>query len=76
MNKAGHPTYLNEDEESFLVASSDIEGDHGLPLYRHGVAQQLQNVFEAVNSWCGDYDIQEKSYLRHCREAIKLMNIK
>ena len=32
MKKSGRPTYLNEDEESLLVASADIEGGNFLPL--------------------------------------------
>ena len=39
MKKPGHPTYLNEDEESFEVASADIEGCHGLALDCCGVSQ-------------------------------------
>ena len=32
MNKIGHPTYLSNDKESFIIAASEIEGGHGLPL--------------------------------------------
>ena len=59
INKAGRPTYLNENEGSLLVASAKIEGGHGLPLDCRGVAKQLKDVFKAVNYQCGDYDIQE-----------------
>ena len=58
-NKAGQKTYLNEDDESLVVASADIEGDHGLPLDCRGVSHQLQNFFKAVKYRCGDYGIQE-----------------
>ena len=30
--KNGRPTYLNSDEEALVVASSEIEGAHGLPI--------------------------------------------
>ena len=35
MNKMGHPTYLNNDEESFIVTLADIGGVHSLPMDTH-----------------------------------------
>ena len=37
MKKAGRRTYLNQDEESLVVASANIEGGRGIPLDCHGV---------------------------------------
>ena len=59
MKKSGHQTYLNEDKESLVVASDNIEGGHGLPLDCRGVFQQLQNAVKDTKYRCGDYDIQE-----------------
>ena len=41
MNKTGQQTYLNEDKESLVIASDDIEGGHGLPFDWRGVTKQL-----------------------------------
>ena len=57
--KAGRQNYLNEDEESLLVASAKIEGNRGLPLDCRAVAQQFQNFVKAVNYQCSDYNIKE-----------------
>ena len=56
INKSGGRTYLNEDEESLVVASAKIEGGNGIPLYCCGVSQKLQNFSKDINSRCGDYD--------------------
>ena len=48
MKKAGHPTYLNEDEETLLVASDDIKGGHGLPLDCSVVAKHMQKFLQAM----------------------------
>ena len=76
MKKTGWRTYLNEDEESLVVTSSNIKVVHGLPLDFRGVAQQLQNVVKAVKAQCGDYDIKDKSSMRYFREVIKRVNKK
>ena len=57
MKENGLPTYLNEDKESLLIASGDVEGVHGLPFECHGVANQLQKFVNAVKSLCGDNNI-------------------
>ena len=44
MKKAGKKTYLNEDEESLVIVSSDIECGHGLPFDCCSVAKQLHNI--------------------------------
>ena len=57
MKKAGWRYYLNEDEESLVIASDDIEGVQGLPLDCRGVAENLQKVVKTVKYWCVYYDI-------------------
>ena len=54
MKKAGKKTYLNEDEESLVIVSSDIECGHGLPFDCCSVAKQLHNIVKSIKSWCGD----------------------
>ena len=76
MNKSGQPTYLNEDKESLVIATANIEGSHGLPFDCHGVAMQFQNVAKAVKSQCGDNEILHKSSMRYFREVIKRVNKK
>ena len=60
MKKLGWPTYLNEDEESLVISSAEIEGVRGLPFDCHGDAMQLQTVFKAFKFRCGDHDTLEK----------------
>ena len=74
MQKPGQRTYLNEDKDSLVIASSKIEGGHRLPLDCRGVAHQLQNVVGAANYRCGDNGIIEKSSMRYFRELIKRVN--
>ena len=74
MKKPGQQTYLNEDEESLVIASTDIEVFHGLPLDCRGVAQQFQNVVGDVNYRCGDNGILEKYSMGYFRELIKRVN--
>ena len=58
IKKSGQLNYLNEEEESLVVALAYIESVHGLPLNFLGVAQQFQNVVKDVKSRCDDYDIK------------------
>ena len=46
--KSGQQNYLNEDEESLVIASDDIEGGNGLPFDCLGVENQLQNIVKSV----------------------------
>ena len=48
--KVGRPTYLNSDEEALVVASAEIEGANGLPIYVNTLGGELQLVIRAVNS--------------------------
>ena len=74
MNKSGQVTYRNEDKDSLVVASDDIEGFHCQPINCRGVSQNLQNVVNAVNSRCDDWKIKYKSSMRYFREAIVRAN--
>ena len=48
--KFGRPTYLNSDEESLVVASVDIEGARGLPIYVNTLGAELQCFIKKVNA--------------------------
>ena len=48
MNKIFHQTYLSKDKESLIVASTDIEGVHDLPLDSNYIFYQLQCFIRAV----------------------------
>ena len=39
MKKAGHPNYLSKDKDLLIVASADIEGGYGLPLYSNALEE-------------------------------------
>ena len=47
MKKVYCRTYLNEDKDSLLVASAEIESDHSLPSGFPGVAHQLKRFIKA-----------------------------
>ena len=48
-----------------MIASDEIEGGHGLSFDWNSVAMQFQNVVMDINSWCGDYNILQKSSMRY-----------
>ena len=59
-----------------VVAVSNIEGGHGLPLECHDFAQKLHKVVKAIKSRFGDYYTKEKSPMRYFREVINRVNKK
>ena len=48
--KVGRSTYLNSDEEALVVASAEIEGDHGLPIDVNTLGAKLKFIIIAVNA--------------------------
>ena len=48
--KIGSPTYLNSDEEVLVVASAEIEGDHGLHIDVNTLGGEMKLVIRAVNA--------------------------
>ena len=59
MKKSGFPTYLSQYKDSLMVASSEIEGAHGLPLDSQYLSDQLQRVNKAIKGHPGDNDINK-----------------
>ena len=54
MNKVDIPTYLSNNKESLIVATTDIQGGHGPPLDSNSILEQLQRVIKAFKCWYGD----------------------
>ena len=50
-------TYLNSDEEVLVVASSEIEGAHGLPIDVNTLGAELQFFIKSVNARKSTKDI-------------------
>ena len=48
MKKSGRPTYIIKDEESLIVTTAEIKGDHGLPWEINYLSEQLQHVVKVV----------------------------
>ena len=46
--KYGRETYLLEDQESYIVATSEIYGAHGLPRDARSLVNELQQVLYGV----------------------------
>ena len=57
MNKIGRPTYPINYKESFIVATANIYGGHGLTLDSNFHLRQLQHIIKAVKFWCSGNEI-------------------
>ena len=69
--KFGRPTYINSDEEAFVVASAEIEGSHWLPIYVNTLGVELQLVIRAVNARQSTKEITPKAPSKYTRLVIK-----
>ena len=74
--KVRRPTYLNSDEEALMVASAEIEGDHGLPIGLNILGAELQLVIKAVNVRKSTKDITTNSSSKYTRSVINRFNCK
>ena len=72
--KVGKPTYLNSDEEALVVASAEIEGDHGLPIDVNTLGGELQLIIRAVNTRQTNKVITPKASSQYTRSVIKRVN--
>ena len=72
--KMGRPTYLNSNEEALVVASAEIEGDHGLPIDVNTLGGELQLVIRAVNARQSTKVITPKASSQYTRSVIKRLN--
>ena len=60
MIKSGQRNYLNEEEESLVISSSDIEGGHGLFFDCRGVSNKLKKIVKYIKYRCSYNNILEK----------------
>ena len=72
--KFGRPNYLNSDEEALVVASAQIEGAHGLPIYVNILGSELHFFIKAVNEQKSTKDITPKSSSKYTWSVIKQVN--
>ena len=72
--KVGRPTYLNSDEEALVVASSEIEGAHGLPIDVNTLGGELQLVIRAMNARQSTKVITPRVSSQYTRLVIKRVN--
>ena len=69
--KSGRTTYLNSDEKALVVASDEIESDHGLPIDVNTLGGKLQLVIRAVNVRQSTKVITPKASSHYTRLVIK-----
>ena len=74
MKKNARPTYLDEDKESLVIASAEIEGGHGLTFYCNSLSEKFQEFSKAVKSRCGDINILIKYSMSYFQEVINRFN--
>ena len=65
--KTGIPTYLNSDEESLVVASAEIEVDHGFHIDVNTLGDELQLFIKSVNARQPTKDITANSSSKYTR---------
>ena len=68
------PTYLSPYEESFVVATEEIEVAHGLPIDTALMAYELKIVVESVKEKPAYKDIAPQSASNYCCIVVKQVN--
>ena len=69
-----HKSYLLRDEESWVVATIEIEGAHGLPRDNTTIYDELQQVLHGVGCRDANKTITPDSALRYSRRVIGRVN--
>ena len=72
--KRGNKTYLIKDKESYIVATSEIDGSHGLPRYNHNLNEKLQQVLHEIGAGIICNCITPLSEQRYARILIQRVN--
>ena len=70
----GHNSYLLKDKEAYIVATTEIEGVHGLPRYTTTISEELQQVLHGVGRRDVAKTITLDSVLRYARRVIARVN--
>ena len=70
----GQQIYLIKDKEAYIVAKSEIEGAHGLPMDTTSISIELQQVLHGVGRRHANNGIKANSVLRYARRVIVCAN--
>ena len=73
--KNGNKTYLLKDEEAYIVATSEINGAHGLPIYVQNFTGKLQQVLYNVGQQIIGNRIKPASEQRYYHRSFHCVNI-
>ena len=68
--EVGHETHLLKDEEAYIVATTEIEGAHGLPRNTFTISDELQQVLYGVGRRDANNTITPDSALRYAHRVI------
>ena len=72
----GHKSYLFRDEEAYIVATTEIEGAHGLPRDTTTFSDELQQVLHGVGHRDVTKTITPYTALRYAHRVIACVNKK
>ena len=70
----GHQYYLLKGEEAYIVATTEIEGAHGLPMDTTTISDEIQQVLHGVGRQDANKTITQDSALRYARRVIGCVN--
>ena len=74
-NKSGNKNYLLKDKEAYIVAASEIEYAHGLPIYIATFTNELQQVLRVLCKQIVDNWIKPQSAQMYARRVIQHVNV-
>ena len=74
--KSGGKTYLLNNKESYIMATSEIDGAHGLPRDIETFNNKIQQVPHDVGQLSVGIAIKPESEKRYARRVIQRVNIK
>ena len=72
--KRGNKTYLLKDEEAYIVATSEIDGAHGLPRYIQSFTDELQQMLHDVGVQIIANGIKPSSTQSYARRLMQRVN--
>ena len=72
--EVGHKSYLLRDEESYIAATTEIEGARGLPRDNTTISDELQQGLHGVGRRDVNKTITPDSSLRYARRVIARVN--
>ena len=72
--KLGQKSYLLKEEEVYIMASTETEGEHGIPRDDNTISDELQQVLHGVGFRYSNKTIKSRSALRYSRRVIVRVN--